>query len=142
MNVANESELTPLQQEWKIERQKGMEIVTITMERRRIPHLLGALRLGIWLEGACAELSHSAYQCYDSVSRRWCGDVADTIEAIKSQTGVSLEYKGDGEDWSLKIIGTDVNTRCAELIKEDEERKNAEQKAYEESIQKSNDQSS
>ncbi len=96
--------------------------VTITFEKGTISHLLGALRLGMWLEEWCAGLVQTAIGTYDSHSLKWCWVVTDLINQIKEQTGETEEWKEYGEcDVSIGNIGKWVATKCAEYEKEADE---------------------
>ncbi len=94
---------------------QDQQLVTITIDKRFIPCLLGALRLGVWLEDWCACLVQSAIGTYDSHSRRWCNTIIHLIVSIKEQTGADQEWKEYAEsDVTIEDIAKWVEAKCAE----------------------------
>ncbi len=100
------------------------EVVTITLTRHLIPCLLGAARLGIWLESWCAMMYWLALDHHDSGSMKWCNSVNRLTNEIKQQTGITEEYKEYGEaEQFIDIIEKFVGDECDRYHKESKERR-------------------
>lgn len=89
--------------------------VTIKLKAWQIPHLLGAARLGIWLEDWCGALVQTEINTYDTHSGKWILRLAYIIDQIKQQTGIETEYKeyGSAKGW-LEEIEKWVDGQCKE----------------------------
>lgn len=81
--------------------------VAVKLEKWQIPYLLGAIRLGIFVEHWSASLTYSI-GCSDSHSLRWKNIVTDIITTIREQTGIDEEDTEHGL-WYVGAIGELVN---------------------------------
>jgi hypothetical protein len=59
--------------------------VSIRVGKGFIPDILGALKLGIWLEDWCAGLDQTAGNCYDTQSLRWGNRIGYIIMLARSR---------------------------------------------------------
>ena len=98
------------------------ENVMISIPKAYVPHLLGALRLGLRLENWCASLCMTEIGTYDSWSRHWSGNISHMINSTKEQTGVQDEFKAYGcsEGW-LDEMSVWVDGQCRQNTKRFEE---------------------
>ncbi len=95
------------------------EVVTISLNKKNIASMLGALRMGSWLENWCAGLTMASMGTCDTRSMRWRASIEFMIEQIKSQTGIQKEWKEYGEnDAFINEMLKWVNERSATLSKE------------------------
>lgn len=83
------------------------ERVLMKLEKWQIPYLIGAIRLGIFVEHWSASLTYSI-GCCDSHSLRWKNKVGDIISTIVKQTGVDEENTEHGL-WYVGAISELVN---------------------------------
>ncbi len=98
------------------------ETVTISLPKESISSLLGALRLGIWLENWCANLCMTGIGTYDSHSWRWSKHILNAMDLIKKQTGIQDEFKEYGEcNGFLDEMADWVNKQCDQNMKSFEE---------------------
>lgn len=81
--------------------------VVIKLNNWQIAYLLGAVRLGIFVENWGASLNYSI-GCCDSHSLRWKNKVAKIISTITEQTGIDEENTEHGL-WYVGAISELVN---------------------------------
>lgn len=71
--------------------------IKVSIHKGLVGYMLGALTLGEWTEGACANIIQSWSNCCDCRSERYGSLIDEIIDDIKTETGVEVESKGYGE---------------------------------------------
>src|SRR3989338_2784596 len=89
--------------------------VTITLKKWQVEKLLGAARMGIWVEDWCFHLRCSDSGWTDTRSGKWILRVGYIIDQIKKQTRVDYEDKAYGRETSAaRKIDELVFSQCEE----------------------------
>ena len=70
--------------------------IKISIHKGLVGYMLGALTLGKWTEGACANLSQGWTRVCDCRSERYGFLIDEIIDDIKTETGIEVESKGYG----------------------------------------------
>lgn len=99
--------------------------VTITLQKWQVEYLLGAARMGIWVQHWSSNLAYNAGCFADTHAGKWMLNVGYIIDQIKKQTGIDSEYKEYGDSGFVENISKLVERQCKEW---DDEHK----KGYEE----------
>lgn len=94
------------------------ELVTIQLEKWQIKYLLGALRLGINAEGWCANLSFAESLTADTHNAKYIVRIANVIETIGKQSGVTQEEYEYGQPEYRQQIDEWVASKVSEAIKQ------------------------
>ena len=98
--------------------QEKVKKITIEVTERELSYLLGAIRLGVWLEDWCAGLAQTAINSYDTHSIKWCIRVLKILDEMKKQSKVTEEWKEYGEvDYAIDVIGKFVEEECEKNCK-------------------------
>lgn len=98
--------------------EKWQKEVTIKLKRWQIPILLGAARLGIWLQDWCNNFVICKTGNCNTCAGRWILTVGKIIGIIKKETDMNTENKGEGQNIDiLKELQHWVYQRCEEFDK-------------------------
>jgi len=73
-------------------------LVTIKLEKGQVPLVVGAMRLGCFLESWCAEYIYTGVGVTDSHSGRWVNTVLNLIDNINKQSGNEKECLEKADD--------------------------------------------
>lgn len=86
--------------------------INMELDASQVPYLLGAIRLGIWVNDWCAALSYSVRRTVDTRAGRSISHMTQIIDQIKQQTSISHEMKPDAHSFAMKQIVDLISKEC------------------------------